>query len=121
MNSERESAVWIREARQIDELLEKNAGGAFLLKHSSRCPVSSRALSIIQAHRDRFQGREVRVLDIIKNRDWSNRVADLTRVRHESPQLLYLHLGECIEHWNHFEIEPDAISNFLSSLGESEG
>ncbi len=121
MTGGRESIVWIREARQIDALLAENKRPFFLLKHSTRCPVSSRALLEVETKGSCFEGEAVWVLDILKYRDWSTRIAEYTGIRHESPQLLYLHHGECIAHWNHFEIESSSISTVLRSLREKEG
>jgi bacillithiol system protein YtxJ len=63
-----------------------------LLKHSTRCPVSSAALEEYEAYladhpRD---GIDYVLVKVIESRPVSNRIAADTGVKHESPQMILL-------------------------------
>src|ERR1700712_4043428 len=64
-----------------------------LFKHSSACPVSWAAHSQINRFRLKHPDIPVHILHVIKDRPVSLRVAELTGVRHESPQVLVLRKG----------------------------
>jgi len=85
-----------------------------LFKHSSRCGLSSMALSRMQAYKQRDQ---VYLVDVIGYRAVSNQIADTFGVMHQSPQLLIIQSGQCVYHTSHMEITASAVENQLSLLG----
>lgn len=73
------------------EALERTTGKPLLvLKHSTRCPVSSAALEEYEAYLDDKPAGQVEYLlvKVIESRPVSNRIADDLGVRHESPQMI---------------------------------
>jgi bacillithiol system protein YtxJ len=81
-----------------------------VFKHSTRCSISSAALDRMERKWEQFFPEvPVLFLDLLANRSLSNQIANLSNVRHESPQLLVFKQGKCIGNWSHFEIAPDRI------------
>lgn len=76
-----------------------------ILKHSTRCPISTMAKSRVEMNWD-FDEETVEAyyLDLIAHRDVSNHIAEEFGVRHESPQALLIRDGECVRHASHLNI-----------------
>lgn len=78
---------------------------AFIFKHSSRCGISSMVLKRFEKSMPSENiDFDYYLLDILKNRDISNLLANKFGVRHESPQLLVLKNGDLIAHDSHYAI-----------------
>ena len=74
-----------------------------IFKHSTRCSISSVALQRLQkVHAP--QGIDFYLLDLIAHRQVSNKIADVFKVHHESPQVLVIKGGECIYDESHLSI-----------------
>ena len=87
------------------EQLDKNSFEApvLLYKHSTRCSISSAALSRIERKwHDKVP--EAWFLDLITHRDISDAIATRYGIQHESPQLLLISKGVCIKHQSHMEV-----------------
>lgn len=80
----------------------------FIFKHSTRCGISSMVLNRFNRN-ELPQPTTLYLLDILKYRDLSNRIATEFHVHHESPQLLVLHHGDCILDYHHNEIDVNSI------------
>lgn len=76
-----------------------------ILKHSTRCPISSMAKSRLEMgwNLDDTQV-EAYYLDLIRYRAVSNHIADEFGVAHESPQALLIEDGKCTHHASHLNI-----------------
>lgn len=90
------------------EALLKEPGPVLLLKHSTQCPISARALEEVEAFGDDFV-----CLDLLAHREVSNAVAERLGVKHESPQLLILQSGRAEVVLNHDEIDRELLSRLL--------
>lgn len=76
-----------------------------ILKHSTRCPISSMAKSRVEMAWDFPEDKmEAYYLDLIAHRDISNYVAAEFGVRHESPQALVIIDGVCTHNASHLNI-----------------
>ncbi len=101
----------------IDVLKEKSLDKPqVIFKHSTRCSISSMALS-------RIDKKEIAVLDadfyfinIIRNRQISNLIEKDFRVIHESPQLLIIKDGKCVYDESHSGIRLGEIETVLNEL-----
>ena len=82
-----------------------------IFKHSSRCATSGLAMGRLQ----RQEGLQFHLVDVIHNRDLSNKIADDFRVWHESPQVLVIHNGECTYDESHLGIRADEIMEQLAA------
>lgn len=87
-----------------------------IFKHSTRCSVSSMALSRLERNwnSSKTGNLEMYFLDLIAYRPISNAIADKFNVKHESPQLLLIKNGEVIYHASHNEI---IFDDFIEKLG----
>lgn len=87
----------------------------FLLKHSTRCPVSSWALTEFElAARELGTKARFAVLDLIAHRDTSNFIAEHTGIRHESPQVFFLKSGQVQETATHEAVKATSLAAWLS-------
>lgn len=79
-----------------------------IFKHSTRCGTSALAKSRMERN---FTGNDIEfyLLDLIKYRNLSNKIAEVFHVYHESPQVLLIKNGECIYDESHLGINMDEI------------
>jgi bacillithiol system protein YtxJ len=97
----------------FDQLLaEKQLFAVF--KHSTRCSVSSMIKSRLEYSWD-FSTEQIPVyfLDLIKHRDVSDYISQVSHVRHESPQLIIFKNGKQIHHASHHMIMVDSVKEVL--------
>jgi len=98
--------------RHLDDLQKSLSGARFLLfKHSNRCGTSDRAFQqytrFLAEHDDLPTGW----IDVVEHRTWSDEVARITGVVHESPQALWIRDGEVAWHASHWDITVDTLTN----------
>lgn len=97
-----ESLEEVDQLNDINELSKEKP--VLIFKHSTRCSISFMAKS-------RFEGGyeesdlSIWLLDLIKNREVSNQIAQDYAVRHESPQVLLIKDGKCIYSATHNSID----------------
>lgn len=72
----------------------------FVFKHSTRCSISKVVLSRFERNFKLTYGKPY-LLDLLSFRDLSNQLAEYYGVIHESPQLLIIKEGRCVEHASH--------------------
>ena len=81
-----------------------------IFKHSTRCSISSTALNRMDNNKVNLdQNYDCYLLDLIKYRDISNKIASLFNIEHESPQVLVIKDGKCIKDFSHLDIYPSEI------------
>jgi len=101
---------WIplNDLSQLDALIEQskdvNIQKVAIFKHSTRCSISDMVKNRLEKNALSSDSFPVYYLDLIAHRNISNRIAELFHVEHESPQLLLLKNGACIEHASHTDI-----------------
>lgn len=101
---------------QLTEVLSTPGTAVFLLKHSTRCSISTMAKNRFErdweAPTTPFQ---LVYLDLLNHRDLSARIEELTGVVHQSPQLIVWKDGKVIYHNSHNAINAkesiEAITN----------
>ena len=85
-----------------------------MLKHSLTCPVSTAGFREFEKYLD---GREdsgdavFALIQIQKQRPLSNHVAQVTGVRHESPQALIMQEGKVLWHASHWAITEASLKD----------
>jgi bacillithiol system protein YtxJ len=101
----------LTELSQIDHLLEESQQQAVVVfKHSTRCSISSTALSRLERQWNLADSQvKAYFLDLIRYREISNRIAEVLGVVHESPQLLFIHQGKCVHHSSHLAIDAQEV------------
>lgn len=86
-----------------------------ILKHSSRCGVSSSVLNRLKEGWDISADQlEFYFLDLIAYREVSGAVEDTFNVRHESPQLMVIKNEKVIFQRSHFDIKMKELKNVVA-------
>ncbi len=87
---------------------ESDNQAVLIFKHSTRCSISSTALSRLERS---WSTNNITpyFLDLINHRDLSNQIASEFNVMHESPQILLIQKGKCIYNNSHLGIRFEDI------------
>lgn len=95
--------------QELDSFLEQShQQPVFLLKHSTRCPVSAKANRAFEAFAG-TTGQACGRLLVIEQRELSNLVAARTGIRHESPQAFLFFQGVVCWNASHGAITEDSL------------
>lgn len=100
--------------KQIDQ--DSQHTPVMLLKHSTRCSISSAALSRLERNWQDSDNQKLQpyYLDLLQHRDISNAIASHYGIEHQSPQVLVIKGGKCVYSATHFDINyKDLISQAL--------
>lgn len=107
---------WIQltAATQLAEIKElSKSKPQVIFKHSTRCSISGVAKNRLE--RSKVPGNvDFYFLDLIRNREISNKIAEDFSVYHESPQVLLIKNGECVYDESHSGISMDEIEEQAS-------
>lgn len=99
----------LTEETQIDTIIEESkTQPVVIFKHSTRCHISS----MVKNRLDRDEEPEnvkFYYLDLIAHRSISNKIAEVFKVHHESPQVLLIRNAECIYEESHNGIMMEEI------------
>jgi bacillithiol system protein YtxJ len=107
---------WIplESAEQVKEIKQQQ-GYSIIFKHSIRCSTSLMAKRRLEMDKDSVPtGLHLYFLDLVRNRELSNLIAQDFQVYHESPQLLVIKDGECILDQSHGSISLEEALSVLS-------
>jgi len=100
---------------QIEEIIESSKQEPILIfKHSTRCSISSTALSRLERAWNLDQAKAY-YLDLIAFRPISAALAEQFEVEHQSPQVLLIKEGKCIYHESHWDISFDEIQPLMQA------
>lgn len=83
-----------------------------IFKHSTTCSISSVALNRFKKS-DNPPNADYYIVDVKKQRDISNAIAEMLHVQHESPQVVVIKNGEAIYNESHLNIDIDEIATLL--------
>lgn len=92
--------------QQFDDLLESENLFA-IFKHSTRCSISSMAKNRLE--KEWKFDFPIYYLDLLQHRDVSNYIASVSKIEHQSPQLIVFQSGETIYNASHNFIYVDDI------------
>jgi bacillithiol system protein YtxJ len=85
-----------------------------LFKHSTRCSISSMALSTFNREWQLSEEQcPIYYIDLLKYREVSNEVARLTGVVHQSPQAIVMKGGSVIYFASHGAIDAESVENLV--------
>jgi bacillithiol system protein YtxJ len=94
---------------QLEDIKIKSADRPqVIFKHSTRCSTSA----VVKGRLERAKEPEAidfYYLDLLNFRPVSNRISDLFRIDHQSPQVLLIRNGECVYDESHMGITMDDI------------
>jgi bacillithiol system protein YtxJ len=95
----------ITDEQALNQLLARShEAPVILFKHSSTCPVSSRAYQQMSEVKE-----DVSLIVVQRARHLSKEIESSTGIRHESPQVIVLRNGEAVWSASHFDITSDAV------------
>jgi bacillithiol system protein YtxJ len=97
----------------LDGVLRR--GVAVLFKHSTTCPISTRAKEQVGEFMRQHPGVPVYLVDVLAQKPLSQQIAADLGIRHESPQAILLQRGKPLWHASHHEVTAAAISKRLPS------
>lgn len=90
----------------------ENVTGLFF-KHSTRCSISSMALTRFESSWEQDDNCELYFIDLIANRDVSNALSEITGVEHQSPQVIVVKNNKQIYNNSHNGISTSDIKNSI--------
>jgi bacillithiol system protein YtxJ len=79
-----------------------------IFKHSTRCSISGVALNRLQRAQQPTDV-DFYFLDLISYRGLSNKIAEVFKVHHESPQILLIRNGDCVYDESHMGISMEEL------------
>ena len=107
----------LTEVAQLKEIKEASFERPQLIfKHSTRCSLSSMAFNRLQ---EGLPLMGLYIVDVIKDRQLSNLIAQKFLIAHQSPQVLVIHQNSCIYNASHFDISSRTINeeiNFIDKV-----
>ncbi len=98
--------IELQDLSQLNELKEHSFTQKIIIfKHSTRCSISNMALRVFENSFD-FENENYKsyFLDLISFRNISNEIATQYQVTHQSPQVLVIENGVCIQNESHEDI-----------------
>lgn len=101
--------------QQLSELITASQNKPqVIFKHSTRCGTSSLAKNRLERQYSN-DFADFHLLDLLRYRELSTKIADTFSVYHESPQVLLIKNGECIYDESHLSINMDELAEQASS------
>jgi len=100
---------------QLDEILEESkTKPVAIFKHSTRCGISRGVLKLLEKNYNLTDDQlKLYYLDLLQNRDISNKIAARFNVHHESPQMIVIKNGVVVHHDSHHAIEASHLEKFI--------
>jgi bacillithiol system protein YtxJ len=101
--------IALNDETQLNEIIAaSNTIPQVIFKHSTRCSISSMAKNRLDK-KNAPDGINFYLLDLIKYRSISNKIAEIFQVTHQSPQVLVIQNGKCLFNESHSGIHFDEI------------
>jgi len=109
--------IVLREESELEEIIRRSESKSqVIFKHSTRCSISSVAKGRLERSRVP-PGADFHYLDLISFRNISNKIAQVFKIHHESPQILVIKNGECIYDESHMGIRMEEIEEVVRNEG----
>ncbi len=101
--------IHLTDEEQLKSIISKSQmRPQVIFKHSTRCSISAVALQRLQKSQQPAD-IDFYFLDLLSNRGLSNKIAEVFKVHHESPQILLIRNSECIFEESHLGISMSEI------------
>ncbi|MFN1834566.1 bacillithiol system redox-active protein YtxJ [Balneola sp. MJW-20] len=101
----------------VESFLDDTGGTMVIFKNSPYCGTSMFAKNSLDAlDPEKWTGIRFFMIDVIKERQISDRISKLFGVRHESPQVLVIHNGSVYWHASHARVNAEQLRNTLRSI-----
>ena len=104
----------LTDLHQLDEIVDISQNQPVVIfKHSTRCSISSTALSRFERAWGDTENAAF-YLDLIAYRPISLEIAEKFGIQHQSPQVLVINKGDCTYSATHWDISVDELKPYLS-------
>jgi monothiol bacilliredoxin len=104
----------IDDRKSLEDVISNSTSQPVVIfKHSNSCPISSMAYREME----QFDG-QVNLVEVQAARDISRELADITGVRHETPQVIVLRNGKAVWNASHFDVKAGAVSEALQATAK---
>jgi len=101
----------VGDSNELESLLNhSNERPVVVFKHSNSCPISAAAYREMQQ-----LDSEVALVEVQSARDVSRELADITGVRHESPQVIVLRNGKAIWNASHYDVKAQEVAKVIQT------
>jgi bacillithiol system protein YtxJ len=101
----------ISEKETLENLLmDSRERPVIVFKHSNSCPISAAAYREME----NVDG-DVGLIDVLRARDVSREFAELTGVRHESPQVIILRDGRAVWNASHYDVKAGVVADAVQA------
>ncbi len=97
---------------QLVQLFEEEIP-VLIFKHSTRCSISSMALSRFESEWEAKTNCKLIFLDLLAHRDLSNEIETITGIQHQSPQVIVVLKGKPIYNASHNSISVQKIEQLI--------
>ena len=105
-----------KRVRDFEKLVAASHDGpVFLLKHSTRCPISASRWRVYQGLAERESRAAFHRVLVIEDRPVSLHVAQASGIQHKSPQVILFYKGEPVWDASHYSITEEVIKSALES------
>jgi len=103
----------LADRKALENLLDNsNQRAVIVFKHSISCPISAAAYREMQQLED-----EVVLVEVQSARELSSELADITGIRHESPQVIVLRNGKAVWNASHYGVKALEVAKALETHG----
>ena len=103
----------LADRKSLDRLLTNSKERPVVVfKHSNSCPISAAAYREMEQLED-----EVVLVEVQSAREVSKEIANITGIRHESPQVIVLKDGKAVWNASHFGVRAREVAKALQSHG----
>lgn len=101
---------------ELEQLIQTSTSKpVFLLKHSSRCPISAMIIGTFTNFAEKETRAEFWRVWVLENRPISNAISEKSGIAHESPQVLLFYGGKPVWHESHWGISEASLSGALKA------
>lgn len=101
----------IKNREELENLFQKSFDAPVILfKHSITCPISIGVYSEVSR-----ANADINLVIVQKARNLSNAIAEITNVRHESPQAIVVKQGSVVFHASHYDITAEDLEKNINS------
>jgi bacillithiol system protein YtxJ len=99
-------------AEDVDEFLRSSRDSAVF--KAGTCHKTQETFSRVQGHLEDREDLPLGVIRVVEAREASNRLAQLTGITHESPQVMLLRDGKAVFERNNWSITGEAVAEALN-------
>ena len=114
-----EDTIWIypENEQDLEKIFQPGGRTKCIYKHSTTCGICLFAIREVNRVLDKLhEDVDFYYIDVKKDRPLSQKVAALTGVQHESPQILITHTGEVFWHTSHHAIKEKKLMEVFGEL-----